>query len=128
MVYLFTSILHGSWELSIARLRREFQLLSFHLRLCVVVEEVAVQARLDDAENPCCPRSVPRFGDESDDPIEDVERPISAECDDVVGGDVLHRAVALQQNDLRDDRDGLEDDAVGPQDLRKQGICKIMSK
>mmetsp|Transcript_16449 Transcript_16449/g.50368 ORF Transcript_16449/g.50368 Transcript_16449/m.50368 type:complete len:243 (+) Transcript_16449:510-1238(+) len=51
------------------------------------------------------------------DPVQEVHAAVEPEEEDVVAREVLHFAVPLQRDELRDDRDGLEDDAKVPQDL-----------
>ena len=51
------------------------------------------------------------------DPIGDVERAVRAERGEVVRGDRLGLAGALEHEELGEDRDGLEEDRERPEDL-----------
>ncbi|GMF15745.1 unnamed protein product [Phytophthora fragariaefolia] len=87
-------------------------------RLRVVVEEVDVERRLYHAGDEHEPNEVVgRLGGCAVDPIEHVAAAVGSEQHDVVAGEVLHLSVALQQDELRDDGDGLEVDGEGPEDL-----------
>mmetsp|Transcript_18755 Transcript_18755/g.52166 ORF Transcript_18755/g.52166 Transcript_18755/m.52166 type:complete len:222 (-) Transcript_18755:294-959(-) len=86
------------------------------LGLDVVVEEVGIQKRLEDAAEVDHPVVlVSLFRVRSVDPIEDVERSVGSHEEDVVSREVLHLLVALQNDELREDGDGLEVDAEHPQ-------------
>ena len=53
------------------------------------------------------------------DPIRNVERPVCTECSEVVGGDCLGLASALEHEELGEDGDALEVYREGPEDLEQ---------
>ncbi|GBE58612.1 transcription initiation factor TFIIH subunit 3 [Babesia ovata] len=75
------------------------------LRLREVVEKVGVQGRLDKA------------GDPAD--LADVKRAVQTHRHHVVGGDVLHFPLLVEHGQLRQDRDALQPDGVGPHDVEE---------
>jgi len=54
------------------------------------------------------------------DPVGDVQGAVGAQRGDVVDGDGVGLAGALQHEELRQDGDGLEPDAEGPEDLERR--------
>lgn len=89
--------------------------------LCVVdPEKVAVEDGLDDAGDNGDPVDlVSGLGEVAVDPVGNVEGAVAAEGEEVVGGDGLGLAGALQHEELGQDRDGLEPDGEGPEDLEE---------
>ena len=86
-------------------------------------EEVAVDSSLHDSRHPNDPVSVVRLGEESVDPVEQVHDAVSAEREDVVGGQRLDETASRASNgvnhhQLRNDRNGLQVDRKRPQDLK----------
>jgi len=65
------------------------------LRLKVIPEEVAVDGRLDQARNPHDPVGVALFGAEAVDPVEQVQRAVAAEGEDVVRGQGVDETTSL---------------------------------
>jgi len=65
-------------------LRRECHLLAIKLALDVVVKEVKVQHRLNDASNPHDPVAVALLRHVAPHPVEEVERPVHAHAEHVV--------------------------------------------
>mmetsp|Transcript_10720 Transcript_10720/g.32762 ORF Transcript_10720/g.32762 Transcript_10720/m.32762 type:complete len:323 (-) Transcript_10720:113-1081(-) len=98
---------------------RQLQLLALLPRLQVVVEEVKIKAGLDKAREPHDPGRVVRLGRISVDPVQDVERPVEAEQEHVVSGQVVHILRPLQQHELGQDGHGLQVDGKRPQDLEE---------
>lgn len=104
--------------------------------LCEVdVEEIDVQACLDDACSYCdrvndvvrgVSASTPRVSDQCVSctggdapvyPVGDIERAVGTKGGEVVRGYRLGLACPLQHEELREDRDRLEEDGKGPQNL-----------
>ena len=83
----------------------------------IEIEEVAVEHRLDTASND---------GDQVEealrvvavDPVENVQRPVAAECKQVVTGDRFCLACLTDHEQLWQDRHRLQVDRECPQDLR----------
>lgn len=82
----------------------------------VKVEEVTVEDGLDHAGHNGDQVEEP-FKVVTPDPVEDVERPIQAQAEQVVGGDGLSLASLTDHEELRQDRHRLQVDGERPQDL-----------
>lgn len=82
----------------------------------VKVEEVTVKDGLDHAGHNGDQVEEP-FKVVTPDPVEDVERPIQAQAEQVVGGDRLSLASLTDHEELRQDRHRLQVDGERPQDL-----------
>ena len=82
----------------------------------VEVEEIAVEDRLDQAGHD---------GNEvkealevvAPDPVEEIERAVHAQCEQVVAGDGLRLARLAHHEELRQDGHRLQVDGEGPEDL-----------
>lgn len=99
-------------------LYRQLELLALHDLGVVDPEEVRVQNRLDDASDDGDPVGlVLRLGQVAVDPIGDVEPAVDAQGEQVVRGDGLGLACALQHKQLRQDGHRLQPDRERPQDL-----------
>jgi hypothetical protein len=84
----------------------------------VDVEKVAVENSLQDAGNDGNPLGlVVGLGGVAVDPVGDVEEAVDAKGEEVVGGDGLGLASALEHEELGEDGDGFEPDGKGPEDL-----------
>lgn len=84
--------------------------------LVVDIEEVTVEDSLEQTRDPSDPVSV-ALGDVAVDPVEEVEASVGAECKQVVGGDGLCLACALQHEQLGQNRNGLEPNRKRPKYL-----------
>ena len=86
----------------------------------VEVEEIAVEDRLDQAGHD---------GNEvkealevvAPDPVEEIERAVHAQCEQVVAGDGLRLARLAHHEELRQDGHRLQVDGEGPEDLQGGG-------
>ena len=86
-----------------------------------MVEKVHVQGSLHDTgDNGDEVRVVVRLRLGAVDPVRNVERAVGAQQEDVVAREVVHRAVALQHDELRDDCERLEVDGESPKDLERR--------
>lgn len=90
--------------------------------LCPVnVEEIGVQNGLDDTRNDGDWVVEPRYLEEiSVDPIGNVQCPIGAECEQVMGCDCLRFASSLEHEELGQDGNRFEPDGERPKDLIRQ--------
>lgn len=97
-------------------LYRQRELLSLHHLGVIDPEEITIQHRLYESSQH---RSLVQvsLGHISPYPVRDVQRAVRAQRRDVVDRDCVRLAGALQHEQLRQDGDGLEPDAEGPQDL-----------
>jgi hypothetical protein len=88
------------------------------------VEEVRVQRGLDEARHDG--DGIDRvLGKVPIDPVGDVQRPVRAQRKEVVGRDGLCLARPLQHEELREDRDGFEVDAEGPEDFNELAVAHV---
>jgi len=82
----------------------------------IQVEEVAVEDGLDDTGHNS-DDVIEAFKVVAVDPVEDVERTVGAKSEEVVGGDGLSLSGLGHHEQLGEDRDTLEIDGEGPEDL-----------
>ncbi len=101
-----------------SRLDGQLELLALENLGVVDVEEIAVQNGLDQAGDNGNPVGlVVGLGKVAVDPVGNVEGAVAAEGKEIVGGDGLGLAGALQHEELGQDGNGLEPDGKGPEHL-----------
>lgn len=112
----------SDWEQK-GRLDGQLKLLALENLGVVDVEEVAVEDGLDQAGNDGDPVGlVVGLGKVAVNPVGNVKSAIAAEGKEVVSGDGLGLAGALQHEELGQDGDGFEPDGKGPEYLQ-QGVA-----
>lgn len=72
---------------------------------------------MDDAEDDADGIEVVLAAHGAKDPVEDVEEAVAAECCEVEAVDDGGDGSLAEEEELREDADGFEDDAEGPDDL-----------
>lgn len=77
---------------------------------------------VDLPSDPNDPVRIAWLGGEAVDPVEEVEGAVAAQGEDVVRGEGLHLAGALEEEELRQDGQRLEVDGEGPQDLEEREL------
>lgn len=87
----------------------------------VQVEEVAVEDGLDHTGHNG-DQVEEAFEVVTPEPVEDVEGPIHAQAEQVVGGDGLSLASLTDHKELRQDCHRLQVDGEGPQDLQAEAL------
>lgn len=104
-------------------LNRQLKLLPLHNLGIVNPEEITIQHRLDQTGNnrDIISLIALTLSRPPPDPVGDIERPVQSQRKEVVRGNRLGLAGALEHEQLREDGDRLEPDAEGPEDLR-QGV------
>lgn len=85
----------------------------------IKVEEVTVEDSLDHTSHNGN-QIKEAFKVETPDPVEDIEGPIKAQAEQVVGGDGLCLASLADHEELRQDSHRLQVDGERPQDLMKE--------
>mmetsp|Transcript_79962 Transcript_79962/g.232157 ORF Transcript_79962/g.232157 Transcript_79962/m.232157 type:complete len:246 (+) Transcript_79962:3-740(+) len=95
------------------------ELAAIPLALGIVVEEVAVQPRLDHAAGPPDPIHVV-LSEIAVDPIQDIEGSVRAHATDEVRRQVLNLLSLLHEDQLRKDRHALQPDGHRPQHVRNR--------
>lgn len=97
-------------------LRRQAQLLAFQYFGDIKVEEVTVEDSLDHTSHNG-DHVEETFKVEAPDPVEEIEAPVQAQAEQVVGGDRLCLASLADHEELRQDCHRLQVDGERPQDL-----------
>lgn len=96
----------------------KLELLALHDFRVVDPEEIAVENSLDDARDNGNPVDlVLGLGKVPPEPVGDVQAAVDSKGEEVVRGDSLGFAGALEHEELGQDGNGLEPDAEGPEDL-----------
>lgn len=112
----------GSLHLLPYVLCRQAQLLAFQYFGDIKVKEVTVEDSLDQSGHDG-DQVKEAFEVETPDPVEEIESPIHAEAEQVVGGDGLRLASLADHEELRQDSHRLQVDGERPQDLqRREGV------
>ena len=89
----------------------------------IVVKEIGIQQRLNHPTNVYNPVVLVvglRVG--SVDPVENVQRSVGTHEKDVISGQVLHLAVALQDNELGHNGNALQQNTKRPQEFRNRKV------
>lgn len=110
-----------SRRLLLCVLRRQAQLLAFQHFGDIKVEEVTVEDGLDQTGHNG-DHVKEAFKVETPDPVEEIEGPIQAQAEQVVGGDRLRLASLADHEELRQDRHRLQVDRECPQDLHQREV------
>lgn len=108
-------------SLRLRLLRRQAQLLAFQHFSDIKVEEVTVEDGLHQTGHNG-DHVKEAFEVETPDPVEEVEGPIHAQAEQVVGGDGLCLARLADHEELRQDRHRLQIDGERPQDLQEREV------
>lgn len=106
-------------------LDRQLELLALEDLVVINVEKVAVENRLDntgDNGNPI--HLMLGLGDVAVDPVGDVEGAVDSESEQIVGGDGLGLARALQHKQLRENGHSLQPNGKGPQNLGRGVVVR----
>lgn len=111
----------GSLRLLLCVLRRQAQLLAFQHFGDIKVEEVTVEDSLDQTGHDG-DQVKEAFKVETPDPVEEIEGPIHAQAEQVVGGDRLRLASLADHEQLRQDCHRLQVDGERPQDLQESEV------
>mmetsp|Transcript_63016 Transcript_63016/g.133002 ORF Transcript_63016/g.133002 Transcript_63016/m.133002 type:complete len:229 (-) Transcript_63016:165-851(-) len=92
----------------------QYQPAAIPLALCIVVEEVTIEASLDEPADPADPVHVV-LCEVSVDPVQDVEGPVGAHAPYEVRGEVLHLPALLHQYKLGEDGYAFQPDGHRPE-------------